>query len=106
MLLAKQDHARHDKIHEARTERSRPADVITRIIAAADEVDVALAVDLTTPEKERVDAPLRGAIEKLDAAVGEEIVLLRAENRDAQRFASRCFILRAHQHRAGRGNRG
>src|SRR5947209_3157803 len=83
VLLTKQDHARDDEIHEARAERTRPAHLAPRIVAAADEVDVALPVDLAAAEKERVDASLRGAIEKFDATIGEEVVLFRAEDRDS-----------------------
>src|SRR5436305_8342623 len=69
MFFTKQDHTRDDEIHEARTKRAGPAHLALRIIAAADEIDVALSVDLAAAEKERIDAALRRAIEKLDPAI-------------------------------------
>src|SRR5438105_4254423 len=74
VLLAEQDHARHNEIHEARAERTRPAHVIPRIIAAADEIDIALSINLPATEKERVDAALCGAIKELDTTIGKKIV--------------------------------
>src|SRR4051794_17883702 len=105
MLFAKQDHPRHDEIHEARAEGTGPAHVIARIVAAADEIDIALSIDLAAAEKERVDTPLRGAIEKLDAAIGEEIMLLRPEDGNAQGPAPGDLVLPPPQHRARRRNR-
>ena len=105
MFFAKQDHARHDEIHEARAERARPAHLARGIIAPANEVDVPLTVDLSAAEKERIDASLRSAIEQFDASVGEEIMLLRAEDRDTQRLAPFDVILYPHEHRARGGNR-
>jgi hypothetical protein len=55
-----------------------------RIAADADEVDVGLAVDLAAAQEESIDPPLRSAVEQLDAAVGERVVPLAAEDRDTQ----------------------
>ena len=43
-----------------------------RVVADADEVDVARPVDLAAREEEGVDAALPGAVEQLAPAVGEE----------------------------------
>ena len=85
MLLAEQDHPRHQEIEIGGAERAGPAHPASRIAADADQVDVGLAVDLAAAEEEGVDPALRGAVEQLAAAVGERVVPLAAENRDPQR---------------------
>ena len=52
------------------------------VVADADEVDVALAVDLAAGQKEHVDAALAGAVEQLARAVGEEGVRAALQQRD------------------------
>ena len=107
MFLAKQDHARHDVIEEGRAERAGPAHAAVGIVAGADQVDIALAVDLAAAEKERIDAALRGAIEQFDGAIGEEIMLARAEHDDAHPWQPARLVARPQQHRAGgRDRRG
>jgi hypothetical protein len=49
------------------------------VVADADEIDVARAVDLAAGKKEHVDAALAGAVEQLAPAVGEEHVFAAAE---------------------------
>ena len=51
------------------------------------------------------DTALRRAIEEFNAAVGEEIVLLRSEDRDAHRRLAVAFVACAQQHRARRRHR-
>ena len=105
MFLAKQDYPRHDIIEERRTERTRPAGAALRIVAGADQIDIGLAVDLAAAQKKGVDTALGGAIEQLDSAVGEKIVLARAEHDDAHRRQPARLVARPQQHGAGRGDR-
>ena len=74
MLLAKQNHPRHQMVEIGRTERTGPAHPTLRIGISADQVDVGCTVDLPATEKERVNPPLRGEVKQLDAAIGEGIV--------------------------------
>src|SRR6185436_2853036 len=62
-----------------------PAHRSTRIATGAHQIDIALAIDLSATQKERVDSALRGKIEQFDAAAGEKIVFRRAEQGDAHR---------------------
>src|SRR5262245_1135131 len=87
VLLAEQDHFRYEEVEIGRAVGPGPAHVAPRVRAGADEVDVRLAVDLTAAEEERVDTTLRGAVEGLDAAVGEVGVLARAQDRQPHRAA-------------------
>src|SRR5450759_918378 len=100
MFLAKQDYPRHDIIEERRTERTRPAGAALRIIAGPYQIDIGLAVDLAAAQKKRVDAALGGAIEQLDRAVGEKIVLARAEHNDADLGQPARLVARPQQHGA------
>src|SRR5690606_2144467 len=68
VLLAKKDHARNEVIEISRAERTRKAHLVSRVVAEADEVDVGCAVDLASRQEERIDTPLRGAIEQLEGA--------------------------------------
>ena len=52
------------------------------VVADADQIDVAFAVDLAAGEEEHIDAALPGAVEQLASAVGEEHVPPAAEQRD------------------------
>ena len=71
------------------------------VVADADEIDVALAVDLAAGQKEHVDAALPGAVEQFARAVGEEGV--RRGCRAARRKACRRPLAR--EQRRGRRNR-
>src|ERR1700730_9019278 len=82
VLEAEQDHLGHDVIEVRGAERARKANGRVRVVADADEVDVALAVDLSAREEEHVDAALAGAIEQLASAVGEEALPATAQQRD------------------------
>jgi len=55
-----------------------------RVIADADQIDIALAVDLAAGQKEHIDPALPGAVEQFASAVGEEGVLPAAEERDVR----------------------
>ena len=81
MLGAEQDHLRHHVIEIGRAERAGEARRRLVVVADADEVDVAFAVDLAAGEEEHVDAALAGAVEQLAPAVGEEGVPPAAEQR-------------------------
>src|SRR6185503_11384624 len=63
VLLAKEDRARHQRIHERRAERAREAPAL-----GAHQVDVGLAVDLRAAEEEDVDAALASEVEELARA--------------------------------------
>src|SRR5262252_5671110 len=82
VLEAEQDHLGHDVIEVRGAERARKAHRRVRIVADADEVDVALAVDLSAREEEHVDAALPGAVEQLAPAIGEEALPAAAQQRD------------------------
>src|SRR3546814_16747213 len=85
MLLAEQDHPRHQVIEIARAERARPAHIGLRIFAAGtDQVDIGMAVDLAAAKKESIEPSLPCKVEQLDAAVAEEIVPDAAEHVDPQ----------------------
>src|SRR5262245_6735249 len=74
VLLAEQNHARHQEVQIGRPERAGPADFGTLAAADPHQVDISLAVDLAAAQEERVDAALRRQIEQLDTAVGEKVV--------------------------------
>src|SRR5262249_8851879 len=82
VLEAEQDHLGHDVIEIQGAERAWKAHRRVRVVADADEVDVALAVDLSAREEEHVDATLAGAVEQLAPAVGEEALPAAAQQRD------------------------
>jgi hypothetical protein len=82
VLEPEQDHLGHDVIEVGRPEGARKAHRRLRVVADADEVDIALAVDLSAREEERVDAALPGAVEQLAPAVGEEALPAAAQQRD------------------------
>ncbi len=84
MLQAEQDDARHEVIEIGRAEGARPAHRAPRIAANPHQVQVGLAVDLAAAQEEGVDPALGGAVEQLLAAIGENIVALAAQDRDAQ----------------------
>src|ERR1700728_2565985 len=58
------------------------------VVADADQIDVAFAVDLATGEKELVDAALAGAVEQFARAVGEKSMGAAAEQRDVRLAAA------------------
>ena len=74
-----------------------------RVVADADEVDVALAVDLSAREEEHVDAALAGAVEQLAPAIGEEALPAAAQQRDLRLAVAACA---RQQRRRGRNGRG
>src|SRR5215472_9053728 len=82
VLEPEQDHLGHDVIEVGGTERARKTHRRVRVVADADEVDVALAVDLSAREEEHVDAALPGTVEQLAPAVGEEALPAAAQQRD------------------------
>src|SRR5215470_14993064 len=84
MLGTKQNDARHDIIQVCRAERARKPRFGFIVIADADQIDIAFAVDLAAGEKEHVDAPLAGAVEQFARAVGEEGVRAAAEQRNVR----------------------
>ncbi len=88
MLDPEQDHFRHDVIQIGRAERAGKARLRLVVVADADQIDVALAVDLAAGEKEHVDAALAGAVEQFARAVGEEGVGAAAEQRDVRLAAT------------------
>ena len=63
VLDAEQDHLRHHVIEVGRPERAGKARLRPVVIADADQIDVAFAVDLAAGEKEDVDPALPGAVE-------------------------------------------
>src|SRR5262245_27831380 len=71
------------------------------LLAYANDVDVARAVDLSAREEEHVDAALTGAVEQLAPAVGEEALPAAAQQRDLRL----AVAARARQQR-GRGRNG
>ena len=105
VLLPEENDARHHVIEQPRAERAGPTRRGARVVARADQIDVALAVDLTAAEKEGIDPSLGGAVEELAAAVGEEVVPGGAKDRDPHRRLSAFRVDRAAQHRARGGNR-
>ncbi len=84
VLEAEQDHLRHDVIEVSRAERAGKARLGVVVIADADEIDVAFAVDLSAGQKEHIDAALAGAVEQFARAVGEKGVSAAAEQRDVR----------------------
>ena len=100
VLGLEQDHARYEEVEVGRAERAGQANVAQRVAADADEVDVGRAVDLRAAEEEGVDPSLRGAVEQLPSAFGEEVVLRAAEQGHAHPPAR----ARAGEQRAGGGN--
>src|SRR5262245_2911271 len=97
VLLAEQDDARHEEIERGGAEAAGPAHGRARIVADADEIDVGLAVDLPAAEEEGVDATLCRTVEELAPAVGEEVVVLAAQ----QRYAQPSARARPRQQRCG-----
>src|SRR5215472_14030903 len=85
MLGAKQNDARHDIIEISRTERAGESRLRFFVIADANQIDIAVAVDLAAGEKEHVDAALAGAVKQFARAVGEESVRAAAEQRHVVR---------------------
>src|SRR5438128_1566838 len=88
VLEPEQDHLGHDVIEVRGAERARKANRRVRVVADADEVDVALAVDLSAREEEHVDAALAGAVEQLAPAVGEEALPATAHPRASRPAAA------------------
>src|SRR6516164_2646475 len=82
VLEPEQNHLGHDVVEVGRAERTRKAHRRVLVVADADEVDVALAVNLSAREKEHVDAALAGAVEQLAPAVGEKALPAAAQQRD------------------------
>src|SRR5262245_36774437 len=82
VLEPEQDHLGHDVIEVRRAERAWKAHRRMRVVADADEVDVARAVDLSAREEEHVDAALAGGVEQLAPAIGEEALPAAAQQRD------------------------
>ena len=101
VLEPEQDHLGHDVVQVGRAERAGEAHLRVLVVADADEVDVALAVDLPAREEEHVDAALAGAVEQLAPAVGEEVLPAAAE----QRHVRPAVAALARQHRRRRRNR-
>src|SRR4029453_4439316 len=101
-LEPEQDHLGYDVVEIGRAERTGEARLRMRVVADADEVDVGLAGDLRTGEKERVDPSLAGAVEQLAPAVGEEALTPAAQQRDLRPPVA-AF---ARQQRGRRGDRG
>ena len=75
MLEAEQDHLGHDVVEIGRAEGAGKTYHRARVVADADEIDVALAVDLSAREKKHVDTALAGAVEEFASAIGEEVLL-------------------------------
>ena len=75
VLLPEQNDAGHGEVEVGGPERARPARCGPWILACPDEIDVPAAVDLASAKEEGVDPALAGAVEQLDGAVGEEVVL-------------------------------
>src|SRR5204863_5426420 len=84
VLQAEQNHFRHDIIQVGRAERAGKARLGLVVIADADEIDVARAIDLPAREEKHVDAALAGAVEQFAPTVGEDIVPPAAKQRDAR----------------------
>src|SRR5262249_20645314 len=101
VLGAKQDDLGHDVIEMRRAERAGEAHLRMVMLADADQVDVALAVDLAARKEEHVDAPLAGAVEQLAPAVGEEVVLAALQ----QRYVRPSIAARAAEQGGSRRNR-
>ena len=102
VLRLQQDDSRHDEVQVRGAEGAGEANVAPRVVTCADEVDVRPAVDLRAPEEKRIDAALRGAVEELAPAVGEEVVPRAAQHRDAH-VAARAS---AGKQRGRSGDRG
>src|SRR5215213_10227543 len=81
MLDPKKNHLGDDVVEVSRAERTGETHVRLFVVADADEVDVALAVDLAAGEEEHVDTALSGAVEQLAPAIGKEHVVAAAEQR-------------------------
>src|SRR5205823_1800052 len=75
VLEAEQDHLGHDVVEIGRAEGAGKTYHRARVVADADEIDVALAVDLSAREKKHVDTALAGAVEEFASAIGEEVLL-------------------------------
>src|SRR5262249_25505509 len=103
VLEPEQDHLGHDVIEIRRAERAWKAHRRVRVVADADEVDVALAVDLSAREEEQVEATLAGAVEQLAPAVGEEALPAAAQQRDLRPAVA---ALARQQRGRGRNGRG
>src|SRR5262245_20302520 len=73
------------------------------LLAYANDVDVARAVDLSAREEEHVDAALAGAVEQLTPAIGEEALPAAAQQRDLRPAVA---ALARQQRRCGRDGRG
>src|SRR6516162_3221583 len=103
VLEPEQDHLGHDVIEVRGPEGAGKTHRGLRVVADADEVDVALAVDLSAREEERVDAALPGAVEQLAPAVGEEALPAAAQQRDLRPAVA---ALARQQRRRRRNRRG
>ena len=103
VLEPEQDHLGHDVIEVRRAERAWKAHRRVLVVADADEVDVALTVDLSAREEEHVDAALAGAVEQLAPAIGEEALPAAAQQRDLRPAVA---ALARQQRRRGRDGRG
>src|SRR5271169_9369 len=101
MLDAKQDHLRHDVVEIGRAERAGKARLRMIVIADADEVDIAFAVDLTTRKEKDIDASLPRTVEQFARAVSEEGVIAAAKERHVRLAAAAL----ASEERRGRRDR-
>ena len=80
MFLTEQDDARYCKIQVTGAETAGEPGVGLRVVAGADQVDIAFAVDLSPAEEERIDAALASSVEQLRTAVVERVVGAAAKN--------------------------
>src|SRR5262249_25323457 len=103
VLEPDQDHLGHDVIEIRRAERAWKAHRRVRVVADAEEGDVALAVDLRAPGEEHDDATLGRAAEQLAPAVGEEALPAAAQQRDLRPAVA---ALARQQRGRGRNGRG
>ena len=103
VLEAKQDHLRHDVIEIAGAERAGETHAWAFVVADADQIDVAFAVDLAAREEEHIDTALAGAVEQLAPAVGEEHVAAAAEQRHVGLSAAALAQRQRGQRRDRRG---
>src|SRR5207302_9988611 len=105
MFDAEQNDARNDIIKVSRTERARETNLGPLIVADADQIDIAFAVDLSAGQKKDVDAALAGAVKQFARAIGEDRVRAAAKKRH-ERFARIMQIgAFAREERGGCGNR-
>jgi putative tricarboxylic transport membrane protein len=88
VLDAEQDYLRHHVVEVAGAERAGEAHARLIVVADADQIDVALSVDLAAGKKEHIDATLTGAIEQFAPAIGEEHVAAAAEQRHVRLAAA------------------